>query len=325
MNRRWFAAVGFALLSGGCQVPPRDRYAAAERALLRQDLPAALQAFDAVPVSHARYPEARAAAAGVERRMRRSHEHLLEGLLLRSEWRDREALVALRRAKEIWTGLPGVDVLIRATEHRIGLFAAGAVSEDPTAAAPVVPAATVAARPAPTSTPVVAVPLESAPALPGDQTVPEVALGAAPTGSDEVLDRPLSVQPQLPSEPQPQPQVEPQLVATPQTAPPIAGGEGVGAGLMRVEARLGSGDLEGAVTELFGLAARYPGEVRVRLRLVRVLHQRALLRYGQGALGAAILDWERVAELDPQHAVARSLLAAARAEAGVGVQSSPGR
>ena len=106
-----------------------------------------------------------AAATGVERRMRRSHEHLLEGLLLRSEWRDGEALVALRRAKEIWTGLPGVDVLIRATEHRIRLFPAGAASEVPTAAASAVRAVTVAAPPAATSVPVLEV--LPAPALPG--------------------------------------------------------------------------------------------------------------------------------------------------------------
>lgn len=310
MNRRWFAAAGVVLLAGGCQLPPRDSYAAAERALLRHDLPAALQEFDAVPVAHARYPEARAAAAGVERRMRRSHEHLLEGLLLRSEWRDREALVALQRAKEIWTGLPCVDVLIRATEHRIDLFAAGVVSALPVAAAPAVPAATVDAPPAATS----AQELAPAPALRVDPAVPpDAALVAAPTGADQVQDDPRAVEP------------PPQVATAPRTVSPAYAEEGVGAGLMQVEARLGSGDLEGAVAELFALAARYPGEVRVRLRLVRVLHQRALLRYGQGALGAAILDWERVTELDPQHAVARNLLAAARAEAGGSAQPQPGR
>lgn len=308
MNVRRLAVIGIGLLAGGCQVSPRDDYAAAERALLRHDLPAALQAFDAVPVAHARYPEARAAAAGVERRMRRSHEHLLEGLLLRSEWRDREALVALQRAKEIWTGLPGVDVLIRATEHRIGLFAAGAVSEVAAAAPSAVPAVPVVPPPAAPSTPVVAAvqEIDLARALPAAPTVLAAGAPAALAG-------PSAVEPEL------------EVAATPQNASPTAADEGVAVGLMRVEARLGSGDLEGAVAELFGLAARYPAEVRVRLRLVRVLHQRALLRYGQGALGAAIRDWERVTELDPQHAVARNLLAAARAEAGVAAQPTPGR
>ena len=323
MNSVRVAVIGLTLLATGCQLPPRDSYATAERALLRHDLPSALQAFDAVPVAHARYPEARAAAAGVERRMRRSHEHLLEGLLLRSEWRDREALVALRRAKEIWTALPGVDVLIRATEHRIGLFAGSASPEVPSAIAPIVPVAAVAVPSAAPSEPVAGAAPEPAalPAEPADPVrLPESAPVANPIGVTDAPG-PSSEAPQL----ERQPQVQPRLAEVTQSATPAGRDEGVGAGLMRVEARLGSGDLEGAVAELFSLAGRYPGEVRIRLRLVRVLHQRALLRYGQGALAAAIVDWERVAELDPQHAVARNLLAAARAEAGVGVQPSPGR
>ena len=43
---------------------------------------------------------------------------------------------------------------------------------------------------------------------------------------------------------------------------------------MQVEARLGSGDLEGAVAELFGLAARYPGRVAVQIGYDEALSHR---------------------------------------------------
>src|SRR5204863_138437 len=83
---------------------------------------AALQALDTVPVGHARYPEARAAALDVERSMRRCHELVVEAMMLRAEWRDREALVTLQRAHSMWPTLTSVDVLIAATEQRLLLL-----------------------------------------------------------------------------------------------------------------------------------------------------------------------------------------------------------
>ncbi|MBZ0150751.1 MAG: hypothetical protein K8J09_04395, partial [Planctomycetes bacterium] len=80
------------LLFTGCVVAPKDPFVAARRALDRADLAGALLAYDAVPVTHARYPEARAAAADIEQRMRRSLELVLEALMLRGEWQDQEAL-----------------------------------------------------------------------------------------------------------------------------------------------------------------------------------------------------------------------------------------
>ena len=275
--RSAFAAIGVALLVTACQAPPTDSFVVAEQALRHNDLLGALQAFDAVPVAHPRYPEARAAAAGVERCMRRSQESLLEGLLLRSEWRDEEALAALQRAKEIWPSLHGVNVLIQATEHRLGLFA----GQEAASAALGGPAV------APTSVPSPPVVLAAVPDL-GVVPEPVVVAGLAAPGPAETG----------------------ATTVGPRNDP-------VAAGLICVEAKLGRGELESAVTELFTLAAHHPEDVRVRLRLVRVLHQRALLRYGQGALTAAIADWERVLELEPEHAVASSLLDAARAEAAV--------
>ncbi|MCC7066049.1 MAG: hypothetical protein IT456_24850 [Planctomycetes bacterium] len=276
--------VGLAvLLCGACKTTPVDRFQAGEAAVLKNDLLTALQAFDEVPVSHPRYPEARAAAAGVERRMRRSHEILLEGLMLRSEWRDREALAALQRAREVWVGLPGVDVLIRATEHRLGLFTV------PEEGAAVV--AVAAPSPSPSVEPPPAVPMVEVPV----QKAPEEPSLGAEVGN------PSSAAPEV------APAVPVELPA------PLA--DAVAAGLVAVEGRLSRGEFEGAVADLFDLAKYHPEDLRVRLRLARVLHQRALLRYGQGALTGAISDWERVLQLEPGHAVARNLLLSARAEA----------
>ncbi len=86
------------------------------------------------------------------------------------------------------------------------------------------------------------------------------------------------------------------------------------AGLAAVEARLGRGELGLAVADLLELSRRFPADARVRARLVRVLHQRALLLYGQGAVERAMRDWERVVALEPTHADAARMLAAARTE-----------
>ena len=91
-------------------------------------------------------------------------------------------------------------------------------------------------------------------------------------------------------------------------------GDAVSSGLVTVEIRLGRGEFDLALVDLLTLARRFPDDGRIRPRLARVLHQRALLRYGQGAIAAAIHDWERVVDLDPGNARAANLLATARAE-----------
>lgn len=84
--------------------------------------------------------------------------------------------------------------------------------------------------------------------------------------------------------------------------------------LVAIETRLGSGQFERAVGELLALAQRHPDDLRVRSRLVRVLHQRALMRYGEGRVEAAIADWKQVLELDQNHAAARFHLGQAERE-----------
>ncbi|MCA8950723.1 MAG: hypothetical protein KDE27_14570 [Planctomycetes bacterium] len=323
--RTLVALVG-TLVFGACAAP-RDAFERAQRSLGRQDLPAALVAFDAVPVSHVRYPEARVAALAVEQRMRRGHELLLEALLLRAEWRDREALAVLRQARAVWPRMPGVDALITATESRVRLM------QKPSAAA----ALADAHEPAPVPVPVPELSPSSTPAVPTgevgadasqsesdpdrDPGLPLPGAGAATTVAESPVAIPHPIL--VTQSREPATELDPVTAAVPSTeSSPDAAVEpvtdSVALGLVAVETRLGRGDLEAAVADLIELSKRYPEDARVRLRLARVLHQRALQRYGHGQLAAAIVDWERVVALDPSNAIARSQLAAARAEADPG-------
>lgn len=255
------ATVGLLGLVGACVAPPRDPFDAAQRALDRGDLAAALQALDAVPVAHASYPEARAKALEVEADLRRSHELMLQAIRLRLEWRDAEALQAIERARAIWPELPGAAALAAATRHRLQTFAAPDGPEPPPHGAAVVAAP-------PSSKPV-----EEAPAVPVVETSPAPAPPVARAPNDQVA-----------------------------------------AALMAIETRLGSGQFERAVQELLVLAQRHPEDLRVRSRLVRVLHQRALMRYGEGRVEAAIADWKHVLEIEQNHAAARLHLRQAERE-----------
>jgi len=318
------------LLHGACALRPGDAFAVAERSLQRRDLAAALQALDAVPVAHARYPEARAAALEVERNMRRCHELMLEAMLLRSEWRDDEALVSLQRVRQIWPDMPGVDVLIAATTQRRQLFGeppvvattgaepppappaptaevAGDAPRTPVASLvhPVAPGATNDPAPGPTSSAaLVPTPPPSPPSTPPPATPPPVATAAS-----------------LPASPVSTPPATPPTASQPAPATPVAHRPVdevqenlVTTGLVAIEARLGRGQLEAAVNDLLDLAQQFPADARVRVRLVRVLNQRALLRYGDGYVSLAIDDWRRVLELDPHNVGARRMLEAAELE-----------
>ena len=90
------------------------------------DLVAELAACDAVAPTDPVYPEARARAREVEARLRESHQLLHEGLLLRSEGRDQEALHCFHAARALWPAMPGLADWIRATEARQRIFVAAA-------------------------------------------------------------------------------------------------------------------------------------------------------------------------------------------------------
>jgi hypothetical protein len=208
---------------------------------------------------HVRYPEARAGASEIEKRLRRAHELLLEGLVRRGEWRDREALDCMRRAREVWPDLPGAETLITATENRLSLF-------------------------------------ERSQALAMARRSPAGTQGDAPAVT-----------------PRPEPTVAPGDPLT-AAAGPEAGVDPISTALVAIETRLARGEFELVVVDLLDLSRRFPGDARVRFRLGRVLHQRALLRYGQGGLVSAIEDWERVLTCDPSNEVVPELLAKARGE-----------
>ncbi|HEX6813959.1 MAG TPA: hypothetical protein VF384_20215 [Planctomycetota bacterium] len=267
------------LCLAACTTVDHDPFESAELALRQHDLVGALLAYDAVPVTHARYPEAHAAAASIEGRIRRCHEMLLEALTLRAEWRDADALGFLRLAQAVWPSLPGVEGLIAATEQRIRLFESGS-------ARPETPAESAAA-------PGVELAPTTASMLPGSSSAtPGLAAGDSLPESEAV---------------------ETADNTGASTGPP-ASQDAVSRGLAQVESCLASGDLQAAVADLFELARRFPSDARVQARLARLLHQRALLLYGQGAVSGAIADWEQLLEIYPSHHLAADLLRAARAE-----------
>jgi len=273
---RTFAAVCLWFVAA-CAVQPVDSYERGMLASRRGDLLDALRAFENVPASHPRRAEARIAATDVENRVRRSHQALLDGIVLRAEGRDREAIASMQRARDAWPGLPSIDAWIGATRDRWSLTNVRIVET------PLAQHATerererelrIAPTPgAPTSDALVAPPAEVV-----EGGMPPAAADAA-DGFDQVSEDPVTL------------------------------------GLVAVEARLGRGELELAVIDLMELARRHPTELRVQNRLVRVLHQRALLRYGQGALTTAIADWERVLTIQPDNRLVRALLDAVRTEA----------
>ncbi len=258
------ASVGLLLLAG-CATTPADSFAAAQAAMRRDDLLAALLAYDAVPVAHPRYPEACAGAAAVEVRLRRGQELMLAGFERRADRQDAAALQYLQQARDVWPGLPGVEVMIAATRHR--LQRAGFASDR----ADHVP---------------IRIPLPAADAS-------ELTASDFPPNGDSGTG----------------------VAGASQLAPLEPAEESVVLGLVAVETRLGRGELELAVVDLLELARRFPSDVRVQRRLARVLHQRGLLRYGQGALTAALLDWERVLAIEPENREIADLLQAVRAEA----------
>ena len=358
--RRPLLLIG-ALLLGACNLPPEDPFAAAERALRRNDLLQALQAYDAVPVKHERYPDARAAAGDVEQRMRRCHELILEALMLRAEWRDSEALTALRRAVDHWPGQPSLGLWIRATQQRLRLFG----DRDGVAAAtnetvPATPLIELAPAPAdrkvgatdvgpsaqgdsqgtpvpspvqvPSRAPLPMVPIQTTQAVdpaakasatsagdrqeaPGDPA--GVAQQVHEPGLRRVAPKPVPATPI--GEPATNRPTGPEVPAAPDRtaakAPrvPLAN-DPVALGLVSAEASLGRSELAVALRDLIELARRFPGDVRVNRRLSRLLHQRALMHYGSGAVAAAVADWRRVLELDAGNDKVRRLLQRALAE-----------
>jgi tetratricopeptide (TPR) repeat protein len=106
--------------------------------------------------------------------------------------------------------------------------------------------------------------------------------------------------------PAPAPAVEP---------PPPAGTPADAAALLQSAQRmLDRGEADRALDLLEQLQAREPTHAEARALTIRLLRNRALVRYGQGQLEEAASDWARVVDLDPQDAQAQRFLRAARSE-----------
>ncbi|MHC4922359.1 MAG: tetratricopeptide repeat protein [Planctomycetota bacterium] len=261
-----------------CTAHPQDPFLEAEQLAEDGAFLGALALLDKVPPVHPRYAESRAFAQALERRMRTSQEMVLRGMAMRNEWRDQEAIRHFQQALQIWPGVAGAHGLIQATENRMRSL------EQRRQAKPVL-------------------------AMPGDDDIPDFQpLHTEPVGGE------------LGGEPEP-------------------GGEGTDAGdppgpgpggavgdepetdelrrarqLRTVAGRLERGEMETAVDLLETLLMDFPTDPAVTRTFARVIHQRGLLRYGQGFLEGAIEDWKRVVAMRPDHRQAKAFLKAAETE-----------
>jgi len=302
-------------LAAACHVPPKDPFLRAERSLQRDDLLRSLAAFDAVPVAHPRYPEARARASEVERRIRRCHELILEALMLRGEWRDREALAVLHRAQEQWAGQPSLDQWIATTEQRLAMFGDGApqvaaaiAPQQPPAVPHVEMESVVSSGHRPE--PIVQVKVDK-PAVAPQPVALVVEERAVARATERAAERaPFVPRDVVPSPPAPS-DAEP--VRAPRSAPPT-GDDAVALGMVAAETRLARGELVEAVADLIELLRQHPDDRRVQRRLAPLLNQRALLRYGEGMLAQAVADWRRVLQLEPDNESVRVMLEQALGE-----------
>ena len=280
----------------GCASAPMDVYPAAARAVDDGQLLRALAYLDQIPPAHPHYPDARMLAQAVERRLRRSQELVLQGLELRAQWRDDEALACFEEAQQIWTAAVGVDAWIEATRNRID---AARLSAAPT------PSGEVRVS-QPEAHELQAQPAESRPAWavdPGDGGLPALPgepplAGGDATPTDHAGAGPAPIVDVPPT--------TPRAASSPSDSAPKT--------LAQIEASIEAGDLQSALDELDRRVQSDARDTVARRRLVQVLHQRALQNYGRGWLDLAIADWGRVLEVDRAHPQARSFLQAATAE-----------
>lgn len=279
----------------GCASAPMDVYPAAARAVDDGQLLRALAYLDQIPPAHPHYPDARMLAQAVERRLRRSQELVLQGLELRAQWRDDEALTCFEEAQQIWTAAVGVDAWIEATRNRID-------------------AARLSAAPAPAGEVRVSQP-DAHELQPQAESKPAWVVASDDDGlRAPPMEPPIAATDAAPTDPVgagPAPIVD--VPPTTARANSPAADSAVKT-LAQIETSIEAGDLQGALDDLDRRVQHDAGDGAARRRLVQVLHQRALQNYGRGWLDLAITDWGRVLEVDRAHPQARSFLQAATAE-----------
>lgn len=353
MNSRLRTGAAAAALLGlaACRTLPHDPYAAGHRAMAQGDVVRAIAAFDAVPFADPRHPEARLHAAALERRLQRQLELMLLGLSLRQERQDEAALAAFESAREAWGGLAAAQGMVQATRTRIAaarrddrLIAASRQREAAADGSDGSRRAAVAGRQEPRRRPAPPVGAEFAGPDMASGTVRTGTRGGDPCRADaatqdtvQVHEAPSSAMLGLDREAvasvvRSLPIVDP-VAAWPRHVPagpagragaandetaPIETAPGSDAAaatrLASLEAALAAGNVDQVMPELFALHETYPGDLRVRARIARLLQQRGLLGYGQGNVQQAVADWQRALQLDPTLTSARAMLESARAE-----------
>lgn len=351
---------------GGCQMYPADPLQHAQLAADRGDFMRALHVLDAVHPSYPSYSEARTLAQALERRIRKSHQKVVEGLDLRHEWRDQEAIEKFQQALSIWSGVAGAEGLVAATRRRmqaLGLEPERTTQPGRTPDTREVPSVTTRTVPSPAD--------EESSVRPLVITPPSQRSGDSPRTHEPVLsgglqDRdprqpslsPGSVARQAPRTPNPPagpgpsgpgPALEPITAKVRADQARVAEGEpskpaansietskpmvtrgearksvatkgsalkvaAVGNRLESIERDLTTGRMDRALDQLDELWKRFPSNTQVTKMFARVLHQRALLAYGQGRLVAAIEDWGRVTRLEPDRTSRAAFLQAAKTE-----------
>ncbi|MCZ6695102.1 MAG: hypothetical protein O7A63_01050 [Acidobacteria bacterium] len=305
--------IGAALILTGCQLRPADPIERATLDARRGKFLRALTVLDRLPPSHERYTDARTLAQALERRIRTSHEKVLEGLALRHEWRDEEALTRFREALEIWPDVAGANGLIRATELRIiALRRDGGTPLREVAKGETGPATKVGDRGTGATPPVAGA--ESQPPAPLGETRVTWVGPRRPAARSGTIPSPEEVDPARSGPGKDDPRkadpvvARPRLPRTPQQERRRRRMLGRFATLMR------AGEMDRAFAILENLWEESPGDRIIARELVRVQHQRALLAYGQGRLRDAIAGWEQVVRLAPEDTQSKAFLRAARTE-----------
>jgi len=275
-----------ALGASACVTAPLDLVSAARRASESGDLLRTLAYVDHVSPSHPRYKEALALAAEAERRIADSQRRVAGALRARLLGDEARAAVELAEARALWPKailLDGVELVA---------------------------------------------PMTAALAAPSPPAV-EIVHGAPGPGSDrDGLPRNLPRPPACVHEAPPPLPVAfvPEPAATHEASidepleaigPPIdqeARSVPAPLDLQALRAVAQGRDQHRAITQLSAAHRDHPDEPEVRAMLAGFLRQRALVAYGRGWLEAAIEDWQRVVDLLPEDAVARSHLETARQE-----------
>jgi tetratricopeptide (TPR) repeat protein len=318
--KRWPCpcALGALVVLAGCQSAPVDPLRIASRHAEAGRFLEALQSLDRLPPSHADYTQARTLAQALERRIRTSQEKVLEGLSLRAEWRDVEAVRRFEEALEIWSHVVAARGLKTATENRIAALAADEAARQ---------AGVDTAEPVGvvTTSPIGEVTTTPTEEITNDSSRFAKTLPAAPVAETESRDT--APDPRSPrSESREEDAAVKQQSSPRESGPASPHGKSVPPAHARTNTRrrrrmlgqarklLGRGDMDRALDILRDLWDEAPRDRHVAAQLVRVWHHRALLAYGQGRLEAAIDDWKKVVRLDKDNAQVHAFMRAAKTE-----------